>query len=692
MKQGDAVLRILLIDDLLENAERLTSILRNGGMAVRPQRAESPEELAQLIDAHPFDLVLAALDGRQIAFEQVTAIVTASGKDLEVLAVIDQLDAPTAMRALNAGARDMVLRSEPRHVQFIVRSEADAVHSRRAFRHSESLLRETERRCDALIDSSRDPIAYIHEGMHIRANEAYLEMFGYANFEEVQGLSVLDLLADDSANMFKQLLKRISKGEHPPKHMDLRAVSASGEQFNVSMEFSSASYEGEACLQIVIRPQVIDPDVARELEDLRLRDAVTRLLNRAAFMAELDSVVANAAEGRGHQALLVLEPDNYEVLVASIGLAQADALLKAFCARMTQALGQDVIAGRIGDHRFGVLCTAHDHNASGQQANALLDAFRGHIIEAGDRSASLTISIGGVQIGQRNATLAQVLDKAEESLRAALVVGGNRVEIHDPAAGDRAEHELVDAWLRRLRQAIAEDQFLLHYQPIISLNGEPAENYEVYVRMRGSAGEVILPGDFLPLARQNGLGVAIDRWVIERAVADIAERLAKGRDTTLFVKVFPDSISSNEKLGDEIVHLVRANGIPGQRLVLQLHEPLVFTHLKAIQNFQKVVGAAGVRLALEHFGTGLNSFQTLEQIRADVAKIDRSFIQDLAKNPANQTKVREFAQKAREMGKTCIAHYVQDAGSMTVLFSSGVDYVEGDFLAPASPIMNYDFG
>ena len=175
-------------------------------------------------------------------------------------------------------------------------------------------------------------------------------------------------------------------------------------------------------------------------------------------------------------------------------------------------------------------------------------------------------------------------------------------------------------------------------------------------------------------------------------MAVIAERQAMGKDTTLYVKLGPESISANDQLGREIVDAVRAAAIPGQRLVLELHEPSVFTHLKAIQAFAQTLRDAGVRLALEHFGTGLNSFQLLQHIDADVIKVDRSYITDLARNPDNQARVREFADKARELGKTCVVHYVQDAASMTVLFGIGVDYVEGDFLAAAGPAMNYDSG
>jgi len=692
MPTNDAVLRLLLVDDQIEDAEQLTSLLRNGGLAVRPQRPENLEALRTLLSTQSIDLVIATFAGKAIPFDTVVREVAASGKDLPLLAVLDELSEAAVLDALRSGARDIVLRHQPIQAQAVVRAEAESVKTRRAVRGLEAQLRETERRCDSLIASSRDPIAYLHEGMHIRANEAYLEMFGYGSFDDIEGLSALDLIAPSHTAAFKDLLKRIAKGESPPAQLELKAIDASGKVFDARMEFTSASYEGEACLQVVFRPStVVDASVAAELETLRHRDGATGLANRAYFMTELEKAVAAAAGGRHHQALLLLEPDNYDTLVGTVGLAQADALLAAIARRIESVLDGNTLAGRLSDHRFGVLCRLHDHKASLARAERLRSAFSGQLLEVGERAITLTASVGGVQIGERNAQIDPVLSRAESCLLSAMGVGGDRVEIHDPAARDRAEEEHIAAWVQRIRDALGNDGFTLHYQPIVSLNGEPGETYEAYLRLKGAGGEIINPGTFLPLAQEQGLGPEIDRWVVHRAIAVIAERQAAQRATTLFVKLGPESISANARLGEEIAAAVQATGIPGTRLVLELHEPAVFTHLKAIQAFARTVHAAGVRLALEHFGTGLNSFQLLQHIDADVVKIDRSYITDLSKNPENQAKVREFTEKARALGKICVVHYVQDAASMTVLFGIGVDYVEGDFLAAAGPVMNYDF-
>ncbi|TGV31187.1 PAS domain S-box protein, partial [Mesorhizobium sp. M8A.F.Ca.ET.142.01.1.1] len=114
------------------------------------------------------------------------------------------------------GIRALALRQRPEHLLAVVRDQWVDLQARRGLRRIEAQMRETERRCDALIASSRDPIAYVHEGMHIRANDAYLEMFGYEHFDDIEGISLLDMVAAQHVEGFKQLLKGLSRGEAPP--------------------------------------------------------------------------------------------------------------------------------------------------------------------------------------------------------------------------------------------------------------------------------------------------------------------------------------------------------------------------------------------------------------------------------------------------------------------------------------------
>jgi len=685
----DTTIRLMVIDDSGEDAEAIVNVFRNNGVAVRPLRPLNADELALQIDSQPIDLVLAARSSRAVPLQAVLSRVVASGKDIPLVVVADAIDAAQLAGDIAAGARAVALRQHPEHLLKVVLAEWNDLNARRALRRLESQVRETERRCDALIASSRDPIAYIHEGMHIRANDAYLEMFGFESFEDVEGMSLLDMVAPDYVGEFKQLLKQLSKGE-PPAPYPLEARTLGGESFPATLEFATATYEGEHCVQVVFRrrEELADPELAREVEALRQRDAVTSLLNRPAFLRELEDAIAAAGRGEAQYGLLLVEPDHYARLLPEIGLDAADKLIAAMAAHLSAALGPDVRAARFSEHGFAVLASGR-HDRTAALAENIREAFAGHVFEIGPRTAAVTASVGGVQIGEKNANVGQALAKASENLQGSAALGGNRVAIFDPGAVDRAEEERIQSWIALIRNAIAHDGFTFNFMPVVSLKGEPGELYECLLRLE-SEGETVNPTTFLGIAESHGLLADIDRWVAANAIALIGERLRGKHDTRLLLKVSPESFG-DPRLLDAIGQALARHGVPGDRVWLEIPEAKVSTHLRQAQEFLAGASRLGCRVGLERFGAGLDSFQLLGHFRPAFLKIDRSLIEDLPKLADNQQKIKDIVERAEADGIVTMAEYVQDAATMTQLFGAGVDYVQGHFLALSSATMNYDF-
>lgn len=690
MSKQQSVIRLMLVDDKIDDAEQSISLLRNGGIPVRPSRPETLAELEAALTNASGEIILASYAARTIPFKAVAEAAQASGKDVVVIALLDQLDEASVNEVLASGARGFALRGRAKFLQFVIGREARISERRRLVRRLEASLRETERRCDALIASSRDPIAYVHEGMHIRANQAYLEMFGYESFEEIEGLPLLDMVGPENADQFKQLLKDLSRGEPPPKNLELKARRADGETFDALMEFAQASYEGEPCIQIVMRPQLMDAEMVKELDALRQRDQITGLYNRQHFLGELDVAISAAAEGASDQALLLMELDNYATLMNAVGVANADALLKATAERIARQLPENAITARFTEHGIAVLLRGSNHNQTRDLAKVLCKSFENAILEVGDHSLNATLSIGGVQIGQKIASAQQVLNKVVSQIQSAQAEGGNRALIFDPAARDRAEEERIAQWVAHMESALKGEGFVLFFQPIIHLTGEPEETFQVLLRLTGLNGDIVTPSVFMGIAEEHGMMARIDRWVIQRAIAAIAQRHRSGRNTRLFVKVTVESLQ-DPKLAAWIAANLKQANVPPENLVISLPESKAFTNLKAVQELHASLSRLGCGMCLEQFGLGLNSFQLLSHVPADYLGIDHSLIEDLARNPESQAKVREITDRAAEMGRKTIAEGAQDAGSMTVLFTSNVQYVYGNFLAPPERDMSFDF-
>ncbi|SDD07025.1 EAL domain-containing response regulator [Aquimonas voraii] len=686
MAKQETVIRLLQIEDTLEDAESIVNALRNGGIAVRSARPESIEELIDQLGKQQPDLVVAAWSGKRLPFAEVAQAMRKAGRHAALVASHSGIDEATLLEACALGAFHIVLRQRPEQILPTLKHAWLATEARRSQQRLEDALRETARRCDALIDSSRDPIAYAHEGMHIRANHAYLEMFGYTDFEEVEGMPLLDLIAPSHAGEFKALLKRLSKGEPPPEKLELKAMRADGIDFDAVMEFARASYEGEPCLQIVFRKQFVDSE---ELQTLRERDQVTGLLNRQVFLAELEAAAARAENGAKDQAALLIEVDNFGNLLNDIGLGHADTLLADAATLLRHTLGDDVLLARFADHTFGLVCRGSNHAQTRELAERVRMAFEGHILEIGSRSATLTVSIGGVQMSEKSGPAQQVLGKAGQCLQAAISEGGNRLSLFDPAARDRAEEERVRTWVARIQQALKSGDFMLHYQPIISLQGEPVEFYETLLRMRVGDGEIAPPLAFLPIAEEHGLIEKVDRWVLSHAIAVLA-KVKSEHERRLLVKITPQSMQ-DPTLPGWIANLLKQTGVRGEQLVFGVPETRVMTYLKGAKEFQRAVAKLGCGMCLEQYGASTHSLDVLKHLEPTMLKLDRSFTEDLGRNTEHQAKVRELAARAGDLGKSTIAEFVQDAASMTVLFTSSVHFVQGNFLAAPAPEMNYDF-
>lgn len=683
----DFTLRLMIVEDDSEIAETIVTALRNFGIAVRPSRAKSPDEVDGLLSDR-IDMALYS-NSQAISLNLVHQRIAASGKDIPLVLLVSKIDEDLCVEAATLGIRSIALRNRPEHLLALLKADISDLLQRRNLRWTEAQLHETERRCDALIASSRDPIAYVHEGMHIRANEAYLEMFGFDSFEDLEGTSLLDMVAPRHTDDFKQLLKSMSKGEPPPAQYKLDACDITGEIFAATMEFATATYEGESCIQVVFRRRdEFDPELAREVEELRQRDQVTGLLNRPTFMSTLETAVAQAGRGHHQYGLLLVEPDHYSRILPDLDLGSADVLVAALAAHLSAQLDPDITSARTGEKSFAVLVEG-DHRRTVAVAEVIHKAFTQHVFSLGERSSTVSVSVGGVQIGEKNANTAEILKRASECLRTATAMGGNLVNVFDPGAVDRAEEDRIQHFIEQVRSTIAGNGFPLHYQPIINLQGESQELYQVFLHPERND-ESVSAATVIKLAEEHGLICEIDRWLVEHTIAAIGRRMRAGHDTHLLVRIGPTAFSDPHMLAT-IRQQLALHEVPGDHLWLVTPESKVFSHLRSAKNFLSVVAPLGCRIGLEQFGSGLDSFQLLSQFRPSFVKLDRSITTETALSSEAQENIRGICLRAQTEGILTIAEFVSDAAAMSSLFSAGLDYVQGEFVAPTGPEMNYEF-
>lgn len=683
----DNVLRLLVAERSLNDAEMLVSVLRNAGHAVRPTRVEDEDSLREALGAKTFDMLLYTLGFEDLSLEQTGKIIQQAGKDIPIVVVAPSEDPESRIKAMTIGAVDLVSKADPKHLQLVIKRELTNLNLRRRLRRVEASLREVEKRCHSLLDNSRDAIAYVHEGMHIYANKAYLERFGFESMDDIEGMPLLNMAAPQDQAKLKEFLRNYQKHGDQEQELEITMLANDdGRELHVVMTFSPASIDGEPCTQILVRSQGAPAELVQQLDSLSKQDLLTGLYNRQHFMEELEKNLAKALAEDSTAGLLFLQLDNLEGARQALGITGIDTLISDIGGLIRAEIGQDGIAARFSDEAFTILLPNEGVHAAIALGEALRHAIEEHICESGGRTFTTTCSIGITVMGERTGTAQAALHEALTAADQARAQGGNQVVLH---ATDDDKAASGSELTQLLEDALVNDQYFLVFQPVVSLQGDNRERYEVRLRLQTANG-VMMPADFIPHAEQAGLMPAVDRWVVRTALRTLSKHLAAKHDTILFLKLSGPTLADADFLG-YLAEQLKATGVSGNRLVFQVNEPVAVTQLTHAREAFRGLKQLGCGFSLDHFGSGLNPFQLVKHLPADYLKVDAQLTHNLSESEENQQNIKNLINTAHTMQKQVVAGYLEDASSLALLWQFGADFVQGRFLKEPEPEMNYDF-
>jgi diguanylate cyclase (GGDEF)-like protein/PAS domain S-box-containing protein len=682
---------MLTIKESSNEAEVIASMMRNAGHAIRSSNVEDEEDFKEALNEQSWDIVVASLKLPEFGALEALDLVRQSGKDIPFVVTTPKPDDKTAVDVIKAGARAFLGESNHALLLLAIEREIADLEERRGHRHIKTMYRESERRNRSLMDSSRDAIAYIHEGMHIYTNATYLEMFGFAEAADVEGVPIMDMIAPDNHQQFKGILKQLAGGETPENEVEIGLVRGGGQKFGGRLVFAPASIEGEPCTQVIIRTKADNKALEQELDALRRQDLLTGLFNRNHFTEQLDIAIKAATDEKAAKpsAMLYIEPDDFKQISETVGVAAADLVLSDFANLIKNKIGAADIAARYSGEVFTVLVAEPDIAKVRQLAESILKSVENHIFDLDGQSITTTCSIGAAQIKETSSDAKKVLWQADMACKQAKAGGGNQLHIHS-LADEKASNERDLEWIRRIKNAIEKDRFRLLYQPIVSLHAEPGERYEVLLRMLDDKNQDIMPGEFLGLAERTGLMPEIDKWVVKHAAKVLTTKRNTAAPTHFFIKISHDSIKDQTFLV-WISKLLKAARLHGASMIFEASEAAVLSALKETKLFINGLKQLHCEFAIDHVGSETQSFSYLKHIDVKYLKIDGSFISNLASSEKSREMVKTITDIARAEKKQTIAEHVQDANVLAVLWQGGVNFIQGYYLQKPDTTMTYDF-
>lgn len=403
-------------------------------------------------------------------------------------------------------------------------------------------------------------------------------------------------------------------------------------------------------------------------------DDLTGLLNRPALVERLEAGIRHLWRTPGYVAVMFCDLDGFKHLNDTLGHKYGDEMLVSVAERFRAiARPQDTVA-RIGGDEFVLVC---EDIGSPQEAEELGDRIRKAMrspFQIAGRDYGISISVGVTCTTDPQTTASDLMRRADLAMYKAKDGGRNRVVLYLEEFETQAVAQ-VEA-TEELRRAIVENRLEVHFQPIVDVHTRNTVSVEALVRMIGPQGELIAPDQFIPIAETSGLVVQLGENVLEQSLRQLVTWGAKYPGLQMNVNVSPRQLS-NSAFAPKVFERLIAHGLNPNQLCIEVTEAAAVEATGPTLITLRRLRSYGVEVGIDDFGTGYSSLTTLKYLQADVLKIDRTFIEEIAEDEQDVAIVSAVIQIAHDLGRTVVAEGIETEEQAEILKRLGCDFLQG---------------
>ena len=425
---------------------------------------------------------------------------------------------------------------------------------------------------------------------------------------------------------------------------------------------------------------------------LAYHDKLTGLPNRTMFDELLGLALARAKRHELGVVVVTVDIDDFKLVNDSLGHEAGDAILVQFAHRLSDATRETDLVARPGGDEFLLLLADLDpepasHGAQ-ESVSIAAESVALRIQESlrtpftvGDTELYVTASLGISSFPDDAVDAATLLKNAETAMFRSKRSGPGGYVLH---AKDDAESIVRLSLSTRLRRAVEQEQWMLHYQPLIDLRTAEMTGVEALIRWPEPNGGLVPPGDFIPLAEEMGLIEAIGGWVIDEVCRQGRAWREAGLDLDMSFNLSPRQLYQDD-IVDRIVDPILSSGMDPSRVTIEITESTAMTNPDRTLGILHELHARGLRLAIDDFGTGYSSLARLRYMPVHILKIDRSFVRELDRDEQNASMVSAMVGLASNLGMIPLAEGIETQQEWQALMERGCEHGQGFFFSRPVP-------
>jgi diguanylate cyclase (GGDEF)-like protein/PAS domain S-box-containing protein len=620
-----------------------------------------------------------------------TAIITGTYLDQEI------------KQSLEAGAVECMFKNESDDL-FLTRIDAMSRH----VRAHKSIENERVRLGGILRSVGEGVYGVDSNGNILFVNPACRRILGYAAQDRLIGRPALEIFHYndelgnplDRANCF--LFQSYTNGT-PLRARETVFWDKSGDPVSVECTAQPLTIENETDGSVVAFRDISE----RKLLESELRwqashDVLTKLYNRRYFEEQLQVEAERVKRSEETSALLYLDLDRFKYINDTAGHAAGDRLLIEISQQMTKRLRKADMLARLGGDEFAIILRNVERDSVHNVADEFRKMLDQYMFVYNGKQYKVNGTIGIALIDKSTESPGEILADADIACHIAKSEGRNRTHLFIPQSDSKAAMDKDLGWSSRLHNALQQDLFLLHAQPIVPIehirqdliNASEAPIFEqlvqtipqqaliseVLLRMDDPQWGLVFPGAFLPTAERFNMMDKIDFWVVNAALRKLSQLQQHGYQGMFTINLSGQSIGNTSML-QGIEALIGDIDVDTSKIILEITETSAVSDLGAANELIERLKTKGCRFALDDFGSGFSSFSHLKNLPVEYIKIDGLFVRGVVDDVSDRAIVQSMNDIAHSLGKKTIAEYVENAEILSFLMEAGVDYVQGHYIS-----------
>jgi diguanylate cyclase (GGDEF)-like protein/PAS domain S-box-containing protein len=598
---------------------------------------------------------------------------------------------------LQAGAIECMFKNEAEEL-FLAR-----ISGMRRFIEVQRSIEKQRENLAAILESVGEGVYGVDkDGRVTFMNPAALNLLGLNDVKRLIGANASEAFHINKTGLDRDLLKDAYATAEKLKGWETQFRHNNGKEIPVDCTLYPLSVNNKSEGSVIAFRDISERKMMEEkLRWQATHDHLTGLYNRRYFETYLEKEIIDVKRSGIMSAMVYLDLDRFKYVNDTAGHEVGDKLLIDLSNMLAKCLRRFDVAARIGGDEFAIILKNVDKNTALSISDGIRESLSKLSVHHEEKVYQINASLGVAMLDMDNISAGDVMANADIACHVSKRLGRNQTHMYEQDSDERNVMGSELGWSTRIKDALANNKFKLHYQPILKMSdidlinlpahdgvlwqkhlnsSDTVYSYEVLVRMLDDNDDLFYPDSFIPTAERFNMMTDIDMWVLEHALQAMVETGISSKKLRLSINISGNTVDSDDSL-DKIQSLIEKYDINPSSLTFEVTETSAIANLEQANDFINELRKLGCRFSLDDFGSGFCSFSQLKNLPTDYVKIDGQFVSSMARGATDRAIVTAMNDVAHSLGRYTVAEYVESPEIVRLLKICGVDKVQGNYIS-----------